>query len=166
MRARSTFFIFAVVIRRSRSGEFKTFAFHSLTHSLTAGRARALPLHGSTVSPLCLRHLQERGAGGAAARARSGDAVWKVISVLVSPSLPLFLTLTERGRRRSTVKSQISNRFYLGCLVTCLFRGAMPDWRMCQVQTSCSSVISINGFRCSLNCPLKNSSSASCQSCQ
>ena len=166
MRARSTFFIFAVVIRRSRSGEFKTFAFHSLTHSLTAGRARAAAARLHRLSSLSPSSPRARCWRRGRARARSGDAVWKVISVLVSPSLPLFLTLTERGRRRSTVKSQISNRFYLGCLVTCLFRGAMPDWRMCQVQTSCSSVISINGFRCSLNCPLKNSSSASCQSCQ
>ena len=92
--ARETFFIsfalasvrpFAAFATRSlaRSGEFKTFAFHSLACSLAQcgsrlARARrhptAPPLPLSLpVSSFHLRHLQERSAGGAA----GAGALWR-----------------------------------------------------------------------------------------
>ena len=100
---------------------------HSLAHSPNAGpasRARAgtprphLSLSPSLSPPSISVISKSAVLAARRARARSGDAVWKVISVLGPPSLPpslfLFLTLTEISRPRSTVKSQISNGFNAG----------------------------------------------------
>ena len=96
MRTRATFFISAIVaVHRSAlafaRGNSKLSPFtHSLTHLPTAGRVRAFwpYIYGSTSPPLPFL----LSVSAVSKSARSGDAVWKVISVLPLPFLTLSLS--------------------------------------------------------------------------